>query len=127
MLLRYGAYRRHMSLKAHEILKANNIIAYALPYRTSATTQPLDVSVFNSFKHFFQKNIIAATKGVDSTEYDLFDLFIFIQDAYERSFTRKNILSLFSRTGINPIGSGDLLCVLWPLSKDAPSMMVSVA
>ena len=127
VLLLYDGYRSHMSLKALEILKANNIIAYALPSHTSATAQPLDVSVFNSFKHFLRKSIKAATKSVDSTEYDLFDLCIFIRDAYERSFTRENILSSFSRTGVNPMGSGDLLCVPRPISKDEPSKMVSVA
>ena len=115
-----------MSLKALELLKRNNIIAYALPSHTSATTQPLDVSVFNSFKHFMRNNITTAAKSVDTTNYDLSDLCIFMRDAYERAFTRDNILSSFARTGINPIGSGDLLSVPRPVSKDAPSALVSV-
>ena len=85
--LLYDGYRSQMSLKALELLKRNNINAYALPSHTIATTHPLDVSVFNSFKHFMRKSITTAAKSVDTTNYDLFDLCIFMCDAYERAFT----------------------------------------
>ena len=73
-----------------------------------------------------RKSITAAAKSVDATNYDLFDLCIYMREAYERAFTRENILSAFARTGINPSGAGDLLCVPRPVSKSAPSTMISV-
>ena len=107
-------------------MKNNNVIAYALPSHTSTTTQRLDVSVFSYFKHLMRKNITAASKFVDNTNYDLFDLCIFMRDAYEQAFTGDNILPYLARTGTNPIGGGDFLSVPRPVSRDAPSTMFSV-
>ena len=73
-----------------------------------------------------RKSINNAAKCVNTTNYGLFDRYLFMCDAYERFFTRDNILSSFARTGISPIGPGDTLSVPRPVSKDASSTMNSV-
>lgn len=112
-LLLNDGYRSQVSLKALEVLKRNNKIAYALSSHTSATTQPLDVSVFNSFNHFTRKSITAASKCVDTTNYCLFGLFVFMRDAYERSYTRETYVLPLQEQGLIPLLPG--ICCPFPI------------
>lgn len=71
VLLLYDGYRSHMSLRAVQILRKGNVVAYCLPSHTSGKTQPLDLTVFGAFKH----NIVSTMRDislVNATEpYDV--------------------------------------------------------
>ena len=50
VLLILDRYRSHMSAHTLHLFNAHRVILYALPVHTSGKTQPLDVTVFSSFK-----------------------------------------------------------------------------
>ena len=50
VLLILDGYRCYMSVRTLEMLNVHRVIVYALPAHTSVKTQPLDVTVFSSFK-----------------------------------------------------------------------------
>jgi hypothetical protein len=61
-LLLYDRYGSHMTYKFINFCKKNNIILYFLPLHTSHLLQPLDVGVFQAYKHWHSEAIEDATQ-----------------------------------------------------------------
>ena len=125
-LLVYDGYRIHLGVKRLEKLKTGNVIAYCLPAHTSGTTQPLDVGLFRPFKQYLNEIVYAAEEAHEDAVFDVFDLLYMIKDAYEKAFTRVNIVSGFKKAGIWPVSGDVILSVPRPRSAETPSAIMSV-
>ena len=97
VLLVYDGYRSHLGFKVLEKLKTGNVITYCLPAHRSGTTQPLDVGLFRPFKQYLNEIVYAAGEARECAVFYVFDLWYMIKDAYEKEFTRVNIVSGFKR------------------------------
>ena len=58
--------------------------------------------------------------------FDVFDLLYMIKDAYEKAFTRVNIVSGFKKAGIWPVSGDVILSVPRPHSAETKSEIMSV-
>lgn len=63
LLLLLNEYGAHLQYKTLKYLKGNGIIVVALPAHTSHVIQPVDVSVFSSYKSTQQANIHRAARA----------------------------------------------------------------
>ena len=98
LLLILDGYGAHVQFQTLQLLIENNIIVIALPAYTSHVLQPLDVSVFSSYKSNLQKEIHEASRS--KKVVDAFDIAHCINVSYSASLTAGNIMSGFTRTGI---------------------------
>jgi len=81
--------------------KKNAIICFCMPPHTSYLLQPLDISVFGLLKHVYKKlveGIIAANNNYIDKK-DFLSLYLL---AHKKVFTRENICSGFTETGLKP-------------------------
>ena len=102
ILLLMDGYRSHMRYKTLSFLHSANVIAYALPAHTSGVTQPLDVSVFGVSKSKLRDLVDGMPTAGAVNVYDQFDILKLVTAAYGKAFTRSNIASGFSKSGIYP-------------------------
>lgn len=126
ILLVYDGYRSHLSLEVLTEFHNNNDVVYALPSHTSGKTQPLDSVLFSAFKGALNKTVHACMGNLDQHAIDIFDMCKIIRQAYETSFTNKNIRASFLRCWIWPLDVGRLLGEPRPASSavDAPILDV---
>jgi len=71
---------------------------HSLESHTSYVLQPLDVSVFSSYKSLLQREMYSPWSG--EKLLDAFDIAACINAAYNESLTYKNIIMGFERTGL---------------------------
>ena len=106
--------------------KTGNVIAYCFPAHTSGTTQPLHLGLFRLFKQYLNEIVYAAGEAREDAVFDVVDLLYMINDAYEKAFTRANIVSGFKKEGIWPVSGDAILSVPRPRSAETPSEIMSV-
>ena len=109
VLLIQDGHSSHMSIELIELAKANDVHLLCLPAHTSHLLQPLDVGVFKSFKHNFNKackNYMMKHPGRVITVDVLASL---VGEAYPLSFTPLNIMSGFKKSGVWPINPGEAI------------------
>ncbi|KAK7575698.1 hypothetical protein V9T40_012018 [Parthenolecanium corni] len=102
MILIYDNHSSHLSLAALLLAKQNGITVLTIPPHTSHKLQPLDVSVYSSFKGHFSQ---ASKKWMElhpGQTMKLADLPELISYAHLHAMTPSNILSGFRKTGIFP-------------------------
>ena len=95
----------HMSIQAIEFCIANGIVIVTLPPHTTDKLQPLDVSIYSSFKnslHIILNEFTIMNPNKHITEHMLPE---FASRAWVKSCTPSNVLSGFATTGIWPINS----------------------
>nr|XP_042907942.1 MFS-type transporter clz9-like [Parasteatoda tepidariorum] len=95
-------HNTHITIEAINFCKENGIIMLTLPPHTSHKLQPLDRTVFSSFKEHYNiacNQWMLTHAGRPITIYDIAEC---VGKAYPLSFTPKNIVSGFQVTGIYP-------------------------
>ena len=95
----------HMTLQGMEYANDNGIVIVTLPPHTTNKLQPLDVSVYASFKTCLRtliNNFTLMNPHTHITEHMLPE---FASKAWLKSCTPSNVLSGFSATGIWPINT----------------------
>ena len=65
MLLIYDGCKSHVNLSVINMLKQENVLAYALPSHKTHITQPLDRAIFSPLKAFFKKEVRGRTIATD--------------------------------------------------------------
>lgn len=93
MLLNFDDYRSHIQLFTLEFFNSHGVICVSLPSHMSHFVQPLDVSVFRSFKQKLRQGISRAYK-IHQT-FEIFDACSIISNAHIVSITRPNSTSIF--------------------------------
>ncbi|XP_065565745.1 uncharacterized protein LOC136030604 [Artemia franciscana] len=102
ILLIEDNHSSHVSIQAIQYCKDNGIVVLTLPPHTSGKLQPLDRTVYNSFKNYYN---IACNDWMVSNPGQTIGISIIAQlvgKAFQLSFTQKNIVSGFAATGIFP-------------------------
>lgn len=98
ILLVYDGYKCHIQYEVLSLFKTSRVVVIGLPAHTSHVLQPLDVSVFCSFKSVLQREFHRATRT--KRILDCFDVGTIITASYYDAFTRRNIQDGFLRTGL---------------------------
>jgi hypothetical protein len=91
----------HMSVEAIDLAKRNGVIMLTLPPHSSNKLQPLDRTVFSSFKKYYSEaliNVLART-GQPLSIYEVAECVAY---AHDLAFTAKNIKKGFQLCGIFP-------------------------
>ena len=118
LLLIYDAYRSHTTLNVLDLFHRNKIIVYALAAHTSRKTEPLDVVMFSPFKNALNESMnLACTRG-KTDGLHVFEFCGMLSYAYRVSFSEKNIITAFKKSGIWPVDSTQLLSVPRPASAE---------
>ena len=117
-LLIFDGCRSHMSLKVINYLHHNNVIVYALPAHTSGKTQPLDVVLFSPFKTYLRDSMDLVVSRDSIDKFDVFDFCSMLRHTYEKSFSRKNIITSFRKSGIWPMNPRQLLYAPRPAGRE---------
>jgi hypothetical protein len=86
------------TLKAHEY----QIQPYAFPGHLTHVLQPLDVGVFQAYKHWHRKAVQSAIRSLD-IEYNIASFFRDLKDIRTDTFKRSTIQGAFRKTGVWPI------------------------
>lgn len=84
------------------LAKENGVIIFTLPPHTSNKLQPLDVSVFFSFKSFYNTALQTWFLEHPGIPVSIFDIAGCVNYAFDKSMTPANIKSGFRKTGIYP-------------------------
>jgi len=86
------------------IIKAttNNIHLYPFPGHLTHILQPLDVGVFQPYKHWHKKAVQNAMRNLD-VDYNVASFFRDLKDIRENTFKKGTIIGAFRTAGIWPI------------------------
>lgn len=101
-LLLLDNHASHSSIEAVQYCRDNGITMLTFPPHTSHRLQVLDITVYGPFKAAYNKMLqrwMVANPGKRSTLYDYAG---FVNEAFDASFSRKNIIGGFSKSGIWP-------------------------
>lgn len=101
VLLLVDNHESHISLPAIDYARENGIIILTFPPHCSHKLQPLDVTVYSSFKGCYNTQVTnRLTIEKPGTPLSIYDIAGLIGKAFPQSFTPSNIISGFSTTGI---------------------------
>lgn len=101
-LLLFDNHESHLSLECIDLAKSNGVTILTFPPHCSNKLQPLDVSVYFSFKAHYNRAVdswLMHHPGVPMTIYDIPEC---ITSAFHHSMTPVNIISGFRKSGIFP-------------------------
>ncbi|TKA61203.1 hypothetical protein B0A49_13293 [Cryomyces minteri] len=102
-LLIVDGHNSHLNLRFIDYADRNRILLAILPPHSTHRLQPLDVGLFAPLATYYTQGIdalLASSQGlVRTTKRQFWKLFC---EAWERSFTEKNIQSAWEATGIYP-------------------------
>lgn len=103
VLLLTDNHESHISLPGIDYARENGIIILTFPPHCSHKLQPLDVTVYSSFKGCYNTQVTnRLTIEKPGTPLSIYDIAGLVGKAFPQSFTPANIISGFSTTGIWP-------------------------
>ena len=91
-LLLFDSYSSHLTREVLKYMEDNNIIPFCLLPHSSHLCQPLDMGVFQPFKHWHTETINTAMRQA-SGDYSKLDFLANFQAIYNRTFIRLTIMS----------------------------------
>ncbi|CAH1983667.1 unnamed protein product [Acanthoscelides obtectus] len=94
VLLILDNYSTHQNLEALNLARQNHLIMVSIPPHTSHKLQPLDVSVYRSFKVAFEQALDTFQKNHPGRRVNQFDIARLVGIAYEKSATVQNATNL---------------------------------
>ena len=109
----------HISHTSHDFIIAAaeyNIIIYTFPSHLTHILQPLDVGIFQPYKHWHREAVLRAIRDMDIT-YDLQSFMRDLTHIREQTFKESTIISAFQKAGIWPISCNTALTKLRTYSQ----------
>lgn len=100
VLLLMDNHDTHISLEIIDFAKSNGITLLTFPPHTSHRLQPLDVSVYSSFKSACDKASQQWMLNHPGTPMTIYNIGEIVGSAFPQAFTPRNIISGFNKTGI---------------------------
>ena len=100
-MLLFDGHGSHTTSEFCKLATANNIILCQYPPHLTHLLQPLDVGVFQSYKHYHQK---AVYKAIRTLQYE-YNYACFLRDITSfrrKTFTESTICSAFQKSGMWP-------------------------
>lgn len=108
VLLVIDGFGLHMTIPFFEKATANKIALFRLPAHSTHLTQPLDVGVFQPFKHYHTEAIDRAVRLGD-TQFSKPEFLAAFQTMRSQTFKATTIHHAFRITGIVPFSPGIVL------------------
>ena len=102
LLLILDNLEAHISLKALDIAKTNGIVMLTIPPHTSHRLQPLDKSVYDPFKTYYNRALDGWMRSNPGKTASIYQIPGCVNDAFVSAMTPQNISSGFRSTGIFP-------------------------
>lgn len=102
-LLIMDNHESHISLATIDKARENGVTILTLPPHCSHRLQPLDVSVFASFKAHYNSAVDSWLLHHPGTPITIYQVAECVGTAFDRSMTPSNIKSGFKRSGIFPL------------------------
>jgi hypothetical protein len=100
-LLLLDGYRSHHTIEFIQYCDDNNIIPFGFPPHTTHILQPLDVVVFQPYKHYHTKALDVAVRD-GCTRFNKVEFLSAIGEIRRQTFKESTIKSAFRKTGIVP-------------------------
>jgi DDE superfamily endonuclease/Tc5 transposase DNA-binding domain len=100
-ILLCDGYGSHLTRQLLEFCEEKLIHLFALPPHSSHLLQPLDVVLFQPYKHFHAKAVDRATRK-GCTHFDKYEFLAAITSIRAETFKRNSILSSFRECGLIP-------------------------
>ena len=118
MLLLNG-YGSHHTLEFINYCDENGIIPFAFPPHTTHILQPLDVVVFQQYKHYHTKAIDIAVRD-GCIQITKVEFLAAISDIRRKTFKKSTIYSAFAKTGLIPFNPEVILQKIKPVTPSPP-------
>lgn len=129
-LLLLDGFGSHCTKEFLDFCDAHKIIVFCLPPHTSHLLQPLDVVVFQPYKHYHSEAVEAATR-TGCGNFDKVEFLDKIDSIRQQTFKKSTICSAFRATGLIPYNPdvviGKLREALVPQTPREPTTPPSVA
>jgi hypothetical protein len=115
----------HVSHTNHDFIIAAaeyNIIIYTFPSHLTHILQPLDVGIFQPYKHWHKEAVLTAIRDMDIA----YDLCSFTRDLTwirEQTFKESTIISAFQKAGVWPVDCNFALAKLRTYSRPTPTLI----
>jgi hypothetical protein len=93
---------RHLTPQFILLARANNIVPFTFPVHLTHCMQPLDVGVFQSYKHWHNKAIQCALETLDF-EYTILSFLRDLCEVQSKTFKRTTIQNAFTTSAMWPI------------------------
>ena len=98
-LLIFDGHISHLSYEFVSFCEAQNIVPFCLPPHSTHLLQPLDITVFQPFKHYHSQAIEHAVRNGDVKFSNVTFLAAF-QTIHDKTFKQSTILSAFKNAGL---------------------------
>ena len=102
VLLIFDGASSHIHPDIVDVAEDNDIVLFCLPSNTTHELQPLDKSVFRSFEHFWDLELLKYWRADPDRSLTKARFGVVCTPAYHQSFTISNIANGFRATGIYP-------------------------
>jgi hypothetical protein len=100
-LLIFNGFGSHLTKQFIYYCDTNNIIPFSLPSHTSHILQPLDVTVFQLFKHWHKRAVETAVRN-GCVDFNKVEFLHEVQSIRARTFKNGTILSAWEKSGHFP-------------------------
>lgn len=107
-LLITDGHSSHITPEWVDYCEEHSIISFCLPPHTTHILQPLDVGLFQPFKHYHGREVEAAARNLD-TEYARSEFLAKLSWIRKQTFTKSNIKSAWRRSGLVPFNPSIVL------------------
>lgn len=97
----YDNYGSYCFFDFLQFAKEHRIVVFGLPPHTSYFLQPLDVMLFQPYKHYHRKRVLEATR-TGCTDFSIIEFMAVIRSIRADTFTDYNIKAGFKKAGIWP-------------------------
>ncbi|XP_054286972.1 uncharacterized protein LOC129002892 [Macrosteles quadrilineatus] len=102
ILILLDNHESHISLNTIDYCRQNGIVLLTFPPHTSHKLQPLDVAVFAPFKSACKAAFNRWISSNPGTHISIYNIAHLSSIPFDEAFCRKNIISGFQKTGIEP-------------------------
>ena len=100
-MLLFDGYDNHLTREVLSYMECNKIISFCLLPHSTHLCQPLDVEVFQPFKHWHTEAIDTAMRQANG-DYIRIDFLANFQAVHDRAFKISTIISAWEETGLIP-------------------------
>lgn len=102
------------------LAEKNNVILFTFPAHLTHCMQPLDVGVFQPYKHWHNKAVQYATESLDF-EYTIASFFRDLPEIREKTFKKATVQNAFRKAGMWPVNKESTFELMRKYMKTTPT------
>jgi hypothetical protein len=103
-LLLMDNHGSHLTPEFIQLARANNVVPFSFPAHLTHCMQPLDVGIFQVYKHWHNKAIQCALETLDF-DYTISSFLRDLSEIRSKTFTKEIVKSAFVKSGMWPVNS----------------------